>query len=113
LPAFKLAQKIEALIKMERHAVYAYAPPFLNAKGKPMVDTVRKAVCKRLGVADRTIYTWKTDQNAHMDFDTADNILQRAYWNWFDVWDGDEPVAGGRTVRDVFESTRLTTGIAA
>lgn len=102
LPSEPLAKKIEELIVRERAGLFAYAPPFKNAKGKPMADNVRSVVCRRLGITDKAVREWREGKVPTVRFDVADGILGRSPWLWFDVWDANDPV-----VYDAFESTEL------
>jgi hypothetical protein len=47
--------------------------------------SAREAVCDRLGIAPKSLYTWAHGQ-ATVRFDVADRVVTRAGWLWWDVF---------------------------
>jgi hypothetical protein len=82
LPVGPLVVAVERLIRRERSGQNLLA---LVADDTP--DATRNAVCERLGISARRLYAWAHGERPRVQFDTADRVLQRAGWLWFDVWE--------------------------
>lgn len=103
LPSAPLAVAVNRLIRRERVGLNVLGLKISDAKGNRQGrDSAREIVCERLGFNQRRLYAWEMGEAKTIQFDTADRILQKADWLWFDVW---EPCPGdNQHYRDVAET---------
>jgi hypothetical protein len=61
----------------------AMDPSLIKREGAP---SPREAVCSRLGVSEKRLYCWANGEVV-ASFDTADKVVTRAGWLWWEVWE--------------------------
>jgi hypothetical protein len=86
LPSAPLAVAVNRLIRRERSV-----NPLAAAIRDEAPDSTRNTVCERLGIHTRRLYAWEHGEAPNIQFDTADAILAKADWLWWDVWEPCEP----------------------
>ena len=89
-PTLDSGPMVAALERAFQKTQNAWAPKLTGPKGKPLPMPGRKELYFALGTSERAVLRWRKD-GERIEFDVADRILQRAGWNWFDVW---EPCPG-------------------
>jgi hypothetical protein len=93
LPAKALASAVERRVEVVRAQRLREEFTFSSSRGTEVLDSSREDVCVQLGITSKTVRDWQSGRIKRVAFDTADMIMQRAGWLWWEVWGEIKPPA--------------------
>jgi hypothetical protein len=82
LPSKPLADHIDSIIRRRQMGSDVSGAPDFG-------DASADSVCSQLGIAERTLRSWRTGEYKAVQFDVADRIIVALEIAWEDVWPSD------------------------